>query len=68
MVGNLDTNSDTRVVVQGRDENSRREKWNKDDLEGGKRESLRIVIKLKISQKLPPTIDGLPISTSNMQT
>lgn len=37
MVGNLDTNSDTRLVLQGRDENSRREKRNKDDLKGEKR-------------------------------
>ena len=32
MVDNLDTNSGTRLFLQGRDESSRREKRNKDDL------------------------------------
>ena len=53
MIGNLDTNSDIRLVLQGRDENSRLEKRNKDDLGGRKKEAqcLRIVIKLKMLEK-----------------
>jgi len=34
MVSDLDRNSDTRLVLPGRDENSRHEKRNKDDLMG----------------------------------
>lgn len=37
MVDNLDTNSGTRLFLQGRDESSRREKRNKDDLMGNKK-------------------------------
>ena len=48
MVDNLDTNSDTRLFLQGRDESSRRKKRNKDDLMGNKKktktESLKMVI------------------------
>ena len=40
MVDNLDTNSGTRLFLQGRDESSRREKRNKDDLTG--RRNLKI--------------------------
>lgn len=36
VVGNLGTSSDIRLVLEGRDENSCREKRNKDDLMGNK--------------------------------
>jgi len=45
MLSYLDKNSDTRLVLPGRDENSRREKRNKDDLMENKNsnENIRIL-------------------------